>query len=565
MMCSPLASTPDRFVVYLGPGTTRDDLETAVEQVETPLPAGADPVEEPAESPVVDDRFEHLIGFSVDGVGQRKFDEMEGAGWTVRPDRTVCLTASTDAQVTVPAETDGLDRIDQRSETLDGDYTYFGTGSGVGVYVIDSGIRATHTDFGERIANGFSSLAGFPNPHDDCNGHGTHIAGTIGGTTSGVAKGVTLIPVRVFECSLGTPLSEVVEGIDWVIGNHSTGSPAVVNLSMVLPGDELHVPAQALIDDGITVVAAAGNHNIDACGSYPGGFSPAGLSTAITVGWIHTSPDVRAVVAPASGSNFGPCLDLFAPGTDIGSAWPFSDGCAPGTPPGPPRPASNAAACDLSGTSMAAAHVSGAAAMYLGVEQSATPAEVQQGLIDIATTGTIANAAPSPNRVLFIPSFSDLSITKTASPDPVRAVGDVTYLLTVRNNGPHPATGVVVQDNLPAGIVAQSATGTSGPPVTCDPMPAAGGIVRCVVDPPGLASGESVQITIVATAPATTGPSQNNVSVEANNRFDTPGNNEASATITVVPANPPAETRPAPPITRTDDPPAGPGGRPVRR
>jgi len=267
----------------------------------------------------------------------------------------------------------GLDRIDQRDRPLDGAYTYTTFAAGVNVYVIDTGIRSTHAEFGGRVSStGFSSVGG-ANGTNDCNGHGTHVAGTIGGATYGVAKGVTLYAVRVLNCNGSGTTSGVIAGIDWVTGNHV--SPAVANMS-------LGGGASTALDDavrnsvasGVTYAIAAGNSSANACNS-----SPARVSQALTVG-SSTSTDVRS-----SFSNYGTCVDLFAPGSSITSAWHTS----------------NAATNTISGTSMAAPHVAGAAALYLATDPAALPATVHAAVVDNASVNKLSSiGSGSPNRLL---------------------------------------------------------------------------------------------------------------------------------------------------------------------
>lgn len=268
----------------------------------------------------------------------------------------------------------GLDRIDQRARPLSGTYTYGNTGAGVTAYIIDTGIRFSHNEFGGRATSGFDAVDG--GTADDCNGHGTHVAGTVGGSTYGVAKGVSLVGVRVLNCSGSGTTSGVVAGIDWVTANHTGSNPAVANMSLGGGASTaLDNAVKASIADGVTYAVAAGNSNRDACK-----FSPARVATAITVG-ATTSTDARA-----SYSNYGSCLDLFAPGSSITSAWYTS----------------NTATNTISGTSMATPHVAGVAALYLQGNSSAAPSAVASALVANATTGVVTNAGRnSPNRLLF--------------------------------------------------------------------------------------------------------------------------------------------------------------------
>ena len=247
----------------------------------------------------------------------------------------------------------GLDRIDQRLG-LDGTYTYGTTGQGVDAYVVDSGIRATHADLIGRVAAGANFHPGVSGTND-CNGHGTHVAGTIGGTQYGIAKQVTLIPIRVFACSGSTLTSTVVEGMDWMIDHHTGARPAVANLSLGGgPSASLDSVVAEAVADGITVVVASGNDNQDACN-----YSPARAPTAITVN-ASTDTDDSAVFSIDEASNWGECTDIYAPGTDVLSSWYTS----------------NTATAWLDGTSMASPHVAGAAARILQGRPTWTPAQV---------------------------------------------------------------------------------------------------------------------------------------------------------------------------------------------
>jgi serine protease len=268
----------------------------------------------------------------------------------------------------------GLDRIDQRDLPLSGTYRHDGSGAGVRLYVIDTGIRSTHADFGGRVAGGYTNVAD-DRGTEDCNGHGTHAAGTAGGATWGVAKSVTLVPVRVLNCNASGTASAIIAGVDWVTANHV--KPAVVNMSLSLSAsDALDQAVSNSIAAGVTYVIAAGNNNASACS-----YSPARVGTAVTVG-ATTNTDARA-----SYSNFGSCLDLFAPGSSVTSAWFSSD----------------AATNSLSGTSMAAPHVAGVAALILGNSPGSSPATVASTLASKATTGKVTSAGSgSPNLLLYM-------------------------------------------------------------------------------------------------------------------------------------------------------------------
>ena len=265
----------------------------------------------------------------------------------------------------------GLDRIDQRNRPLSAMYTYNWTGSGVRAYVIDTGIRTTHTQFGGRASNVFDAFGG---NGQDCNGHGTHVAGTIGGSTYGVAKSALLRGVRVLNCQGSGTNAGVISGVDWVTANHI--NPAVANMS--LGGgvsSALDTAVNNLANSGVPIAVAAGNSNANACNS-----SPARAANAITVG-STTTTDARS-----SFSNFGTCLDLFAPGAGILSAWFSSD----------------TATATLSGTSMASPHVAGVAALYKQFSPGASSTTVRNAIVNNATTNVVTNAGTgSPNRLLY--------------------------------------------------------------------------------------------------------------------------------------------------------------------
>jgi subtilisin family serine protease len=266
----------------------------------------------------------------------------------------------------------GLDRIDQRNLPLNGIYTFNWTGAGVRVYVIDTGIRTAHNQFGGRASNVFDAFGG---NGQDCNGHGTHVAGTVGGSTFGVAKSSLPRGVRVLNCSGSGSNSGVIAGVDWVRLNHI--APAVANMSLGGGASSaLDTAVNNLHNANVTIAVAAGNSNgANACN-----FSPARAANAITVG-STTQSDSRS-----SFSNIGTCLDIFAPGSGILSAWWTS----------------NTATATLSGTSMASPHVAGAAALYKQANPGASSTTIRNALVNNATTGVVGNAGTgSPNRLLY--------------------------------------------------------------------------------------------------------------------------------------------------------------------
>jgi subtilisin family serine protease len=273
----------------------------------------------------------------------------------------------------------GLDRIDQKALPLSKTYSSTATGVGVTAYIIDTGIEFAHSDFGGRAVSGFDAVDG--GSADDCNGHGTHVAGTVGGTIYGVAKAVNLVAVRVLDCSGSGSTSGVIAGIDWVTANHV--SPAVANMS--LGGGvstALDNAVSASIASGVTYSIAAGNGNAygipqDACKS-----SPARVTTALTVAATDSKD------APASWSNYGSCVDLFAPGVNIASDW-YTTTTATNT---------------ISGTSMATPHVTGVAALYLQTHPAATPAMVSTALNAAASKGVVRTSSryrTANNNLLF--------------------------------------------------------------------------------------------------------------------------------------------------------------------
>ena len=267
----------------------------------------------------------------------------------------------------------GLDRIDQRNLPLSNSYTYNTTASNVRAYIIDTGILASHNEFGGRAYSGYTAINDGRGT-TDCNGHGTHVAGTVGGATYGVAKGVKLYAVRVLDCNGSGTNSGVIAGVDWVTANHV--KPAVANMSLGGGASSaLDTAVNNSINAGVFYAVAAGNDNKDACN-----YSPARVAAAMTVG-STTSSDARS-----SFSNYGTCVNIFAPGSSITSAWHTS----------------NTATNTISGTSMASPHVAGVGALYLANNTSASPSAVFNAIINNATTGVLTGIGTgSPNRLVY--------------------------------------------------------------------------------------------------------------------------------------------------------------------
>ncbi|WP_307663408.1 S8 family peptidase [Streptomyces sp. V1I1] len=272
----------------------------------------------------------------------------------------------------------GLDRVDQRNLPLSKSYTYNTSASNVNAYIIDTGIRTSHSEFGGRASVGTDTVGGGQNGQD-CQGHGTHVAGTVGGKTYGVAKGVKLIAVRVLDCSGSGTTAGVIAGVDWVTANAK--KPAVANMSLGGSANtSLDNAVKKSIASGVSYAIAAGNGIILGLPANACNYSPARVPEAITVGATDSS-DRRA-----SFSNYGTCLDLFAPGVNITSAWKDND----------------TATNTISGTSMATPHTVGVAALYLSTHATATPAQVRDALVNNATSGKVQDPRTgSPNKLLY--------------------------------------------------------------------------------------------------------------------------------------------------------------------
>lgn len=375
---------PNRYLVALDPVALRSEDETSgVKAGRLASRYGGS----------VDKVFDHAVkGFSA--------EMTEDAANELSKDPSV-LFVEEDSYISIDAVQNnapwGLDRVDQRNVPLNTSYQYMKTGNGVHVYVVDTGIRASHSEFSGRATADYDSMYDGQNGND-CHGHGTHVAGTIGGTNYGVAKNVRLHGVRVLGCNGIGSVATAVEGLDWVTANRV--APAVVNMSMGAGASEfLDFVVQSSINSGITYVVAAGNSNGDACQ-----VSPARVPGAITVGASDQS-DVRA-----SFSNYGSCVDLFAPGVGITSAWAWND----------------TASFVASGTSMATPHVAGAFALYFEEHPTSTPSQATAALMGDATSGPVAGTNGSPNLMLFTapngPTAGDAVITGRVVTNQGRAI-----------------------------------------------------------------------------------------------------------------------------------------------
>lgn len=323
-----------------------------------------------------------LKGFSIHNISAATAAAIASDPRVVRVEADQVMTA---IGTQTPA-TWGLDRVDQRSRPLDNSYTYNNNGSTVTVYIVDTGINFTHADFAGRASTGFDVVTPGGSAAD-CNGHGTHVAGTVGGTTYGIAKNVKLVAVKVLDCAGSGPISGVIAGVDWITANRIL--PAAANMSLIGGlSATLNEAVARSVAAGVTYAVAAGNGTADACSG-----SPSSEPSAITVGATSNTD------AFWSFSNFGSCVDINAPGVSITSAW-YS---------------SNTATNTMNGTSMAAPHVAGAAALYLSANLSATPAQVASALIGNATQGAITSLPAGTVNLLLYTAFIGVG----APPPPV--------------------------------------------------------------------------------------------------------------------------------------------------
>jgi subtilisin family serine protease len=340
-----------------------------------------------------------------------------------------------------PSPSWGLDRIDQRDLPLSGTAVSSPAraGEGVWAYIVDSGIRSTHSEFAGRVAPGMTRINDGLGT-EDCDGHGTHVAGTVAGATYGVAPQATLIPLRVFGCPATGNTSDLIAAMDWAVAHHPAGQPAVMNLSLSAGASTFLIdPVNRVVADGIVVVAAAGNDGKDACSTYP-----AAAPNAISVG-ATTSTDAKP-----SWSNFGPCLDLFAPGSGIISAYYTGD----------------TTTRNLSGTSMAAPHVAGAIALLVGADPTLTPAAARAALNAATTPNKVTSAGTgSPNRLLYTNPLDGLTVPQAPTEVTTTSVAATSMQVSwtaPTETGGTPITGYVIT-YTPTGGTPVSASAAASP------------------------------------------------------------------------------------------------------
>ncbi|MGW3601700.1 S8 family peptidase [Micromonospora sp. NPDC005161] len=338
----------------------------------------------------------------------------------------------------------GLDRIDQRNLPLNSSYTYPNTASNVRAYIIDTGVLYGHNDFGGRAVSGFDAVDG--GSADDCNGHGTHVAGTVGGSSYGVAKGVQIVGVRVLNCQGSGTNAQVVAGIDWVTAN--AVKPAVANMSLGGGANSsIDTAVTNSINSGVTYAVAAGNGNALGVRQNACNYSPARVASAITVGATQNND------AAASFSNFGTCVDILAPGVNITSAW-YTGSSATNT---------------ISGTSMASPHVAGAAALVLSANPSWSPQQVRDNLVNNSTPNVVTNVGTgTPNRLLYVvngtPPANDFSVSVSPTSGSTAPGGSVTATVGTATTAGSAQSVSLSASGLPAGATASfsPSTVTSG-------------------------------------------------------------------------------------------------------
>ncbi|MEV6343290.1 S8 family serine peptidase [Actinoplanes sp. NPDC051851] len=394
----------------------------------------------------------------------------------------------------------GLDRIDQRALPLDGAYAAPNDAAGVTAYIIDSGVNLTHTEFAGRVRSGWDFVDGDADA-SDCLGHGTHVAGTVGGTTYGVAKDVQLVSVRVLDCAGSGSAATVIAGVDWVTADHAAGAPAVATMS--LGGTGVYAAeitaVQKSIADGVTYAIAAGNdYGGDACGS-----TPAATPEAITVGAVEAD-DTRS-----DFSNIGSCVDVFAPGRDIVSAYVGDD----------------TATHTYSGTSMATPHVAGAAALILADHPEYTPAQVATELLADATPDAIPDPGTgSPNRLLYVDQATpadDYALAVATASGPITAGGTVTATVSAALTAGAAQQIALSASGLPAGVTATFApasitTGGTSTLTVATTAKTAAGTYHLLVLGTGTSATRAAYLTVtVAAAPGCVGTNDTDTALPA--------------------------------------------------
>jgi len=365
-----------------------------------------------------------LTGFSVELTeNQRQAMERDPTVKYIEPDGYVHISSTTQTSATW-----GLDRIDQRALPLNSTYVYSATGSGVKAYIIDTGIKTAHNEFlGGRALQGFDAFGG---NSEDCNGHGTHVAGTVGGTVYGVAKEVTLVGVRVLDCNGSGSFSGVIAGMDWVASD-ANGGPAVANMSLGGGAStSVNDAVERMYNAGVPVIVAAGNGDRRGREQPACNYSPAGAPRAYTVG-ATTNTDSKT-----SWSNYGDCVDIFAPGASITAAWYTS----------------NTAINTISGTSMASPHVAGVAALYLQGNPSASAQAVYNFLSETSTKNIVTNSKTAKNHLLFSLGTSSGTPDPEPEPEPEPEPDPTGFNL----NG----TGTKIQGNWVSNLTWTGASGT---------------------------------------------------------------------------------------------------------
>jgi len=391
----------------------------------------------------------------------------------------------------------GLDRIDQRNLPLNSSYTYPNTATNVNAYVIDTGIRFSHNDFGGRAVSGFDAIDG--GAADDCHGHGTHVAGTVGGSAYGVAKAARIYGVRVLNCQGSGTNAQVVAGIDWVTAN--AVRPAVANMS--LGGGANNATDTAVnnsVNAGITYVVAAGNGNSLGVRQNACNYSPARVANAITVGATQNND------AAASFSNFGTCVDILAPGVNITSAWYNS----------------NTATNTISGTSMASPHTAGVAALVLSANPTWQPQQVSDYLVANSTANVVTNVGTgTPNRLLYVvndgtpPPTNDFSVSVTPTSGSTTSGNSVTATVATATTAGSAQAVSLTASGLPSGATASfsPASVTSGGSSTLTIATSAAtpaGTYPITVTGTGAAASRTATYTLTVTTAGGTGCSGSN-------------------------------------------------------